>query len=85
MSTKGKLLKRFLLVPGDFTYEELKTVLKYFGFVESNSGRTSGSRVAFVNEQDQRMIKIHKPHPRNVVGKPAIRSVIEFLKEGGYL
>lgn len=66
MSSKEKLLKRFLSMPKDFTYEEAVKLLKYFGFSQVKTGKTSGSRVRFLNEQYPKYpIKFHKPHPDN--------------------
>ena len=73
MSRKEKLLKRMLSIPSDFTFEELKSVLGSLGFSISNKGKTSGSRVAFIKEQ--MIIRIHKPHLSNIMGKTALKSV----------
>lgn len=50
MSEKEKLKQRLLSGPKDFSYNELKSLLNTIGYFESNKGKTSGSRVAFVNE-----------------------------------
>ena len=49
MSKKEKLIKRLTSKPKDFTYDELKKLLLYFEFCENNKGKTSGSRVVFMN------------------------------------
>ena len=49
MSKKDKLIERLRTVPKDFTYEELVSLLKYFGFEEVKSGKTSGSAVKLKN------------------------------------
>ena len=67
MGKHEKLLNRFLSKPKDFTFDELKTLLKGFGYNEIKSGKTSGSRVAFYNESTKHIIRLHKPHPRNIV------------------
>lgn len=85
MSKREKLINRVLSVPADLTYDELKSFLNGFGFMESNKGRTSGSRVGFYREKDMTVIFLHKPHPENIVGKSAIRAIIEKLKEYGDL
>lgn len=63
MSKKDKLLKRLKSNPSDFTYNELRTLLNYLGFVENNKGKTSGSRVIFFSKSLNEVIKLHKPHP----------------------
>ena len=47
MGRKEKLLKRFLQLPKDFTFEETTTLLSYLGYDVHNKGRTSGSRIRF--------------------------------------
>ena len=49
MTKKDKLLERFLALPNDFTFDELKSLLESMGFEIENKGKTSGSRVAFVH------------------------------------
>lgn len=48
MSQFEKLWDRFLLVPSDFTYDELRKIMKHYGYSENNKGKTSGSRVVFI-------------------------------------
>ena len=62
MSTKDKLIERFKKLPKDFTFDELKNLLGGIGFVMSNKGKTSGSRVRFQNAELKIIIDIHKPH-----------------------
>lgn len=62
MSKIEKLIERFLSKPKDFKYAEAKKLLKHFGYIEMTKGRTSGSRVAFVNLDLKRSILMHKPH-----------------------
>jgi hypothetical protein len=84
MSKSEKLLQRLLSVPKDFTWAELVTLLAYFGFEELKKGKTGGSRRKFVDIQ-KRVIILHKPHPGNIVKEYAIRQVIEYLIEKGYI
>ncbi len=79
MSKREKQLKRFLSIPSDFSFDELKSVLEGLGFRMITKGKTSGSRVAFV--KDHNIIRLHKPHPANLVGKTALKSVVKHLKE----
>lgn len=82
MSKKSKLVERFLLVPTDFTWDELVNVLSFYGYVEIIKGKTAGSRRKFA-DKEKNMILLHKPHPANIVKKYAIKQVIENLKEKG--
>ena len=84
MSSKDKLIARFLLLPSDFTFDELERLLKIFGYTKSNKGKTSGSRVVF-KDQEEHPIMLHKPHPGNIVKQYALRQVMEELQNRGYL
>lgn len=79
MSKKEKLIARFLSVPKDFTYDELRTLLHYFGYEEDAGG--NGSRVSFYNEETNGVIKLHKPHPGNIVKPYVIELIIVKLRE----
>jgi hypothetical protein len=85
MSRKDKLLHRFCNIPSDFTFDELTRLLSYFGYSEVATGKTSGSRVVFVNIYNSDFIKLHKPHPQNVLKKYQITQVIDSLKMKGLL
>lgn len=79
MSTKEKLIDRFLSMPTDFTYGELVRLFRLFGFVESQKGRTSGSRVEFVSLDEGKTFMMHKPHPANRIKSYAMKQVLEYL------
>ena len=85
MSKEEKLLKRFLTRPKDFTYEELGRMLKGFGYLESQQGKTSGSRVAFYNAGLNHLIRLHKPHPGNELKMYQIDLVREELEGKGLI
>lgn len=84
MSKIEKLIERFKSKPKDFTYDEMKTVLNFFGYYESNKGKTSGSRVAFINNEKVKL-ELHKPHPGNIIKGYAINKIIKFLEERGLI
>ena len=81
MSKKDKLIKRLKTRPKDLTYNELKTLLNYLEFNEDNKGKTSGSRVEFLNKKFNTKIRIHKPHPNNIIKGYAIDEVLKILQE----
>lgn len=83
MTKKDKLIKRFLLIPKDFTFEELISLLKHLGFEMNNKGKTSGSRVEFVNQNLS--FFAHKPHPSNIVKTYVLRQLRDFLVENKIL
>jgi len=85
MSKTKKLLDRFLLKPKDFTYDELKRLLKSFGYEEAKTGKTAGSRTAFINRANRHIIRLHKPHPGNILKHYQLNSIEEELKRKGVI
>jgi len=85
MSKDQKIIVRLLSKPKDFTYNELCRVLNSLGYEESQSGKTSGSRVAFIDKSTNHIIRLHKPHPSNEVKQYQIELVIEELKSRGLI
>jgi len=79
LSKKDKLLERLKSRQKDFTFDELITLLGNFGYYAANSGKTGGSRIAFTNGDDY--LRLHKPHPRNILKPYQIDHVITSLKE----
>lgn len=84
LSKKEKLIARLLSKPKDFTFEELTALLGHFNYGPVNLGETSGSRVAFTNEEGD-YIRLHKPHPRNILKLYQVENVIIALTERGLL
>lgn len=71
--------------PADFHFADLRKVMAYFGYLESNKGATSGSRVKFYHPETQAILLLHKPHPGDEMAKAAVDSVVKFLKEHGHI
>ena len=67
--------------PADFRYSDLRKIMNYFGYEESNKGATSGSRVRFYNPETGAMVSLHKPHPGDQMVIGSVESVVQFLKE----
>ena len=80
MSKEKKLIKRLLSKPKDFTYTELRKLLNSLGYDEHQSGKTSGSRVVFVDRNSNHIIRLHKPHPNNELKGYQIEQIIEELQ-----
>ena len=83
MSKKEKQISRLLSKPKDFTFDELSSLLKGLGYVQDNKGKTSGSRVAFINQVTKSIIRLDKPHPDNKLKSYIVNYIITKLKEGG--
>ncbi|MCP4313817.1 MAG: type II toxin-antitoxin system HicA family toxin [Bacteroidetes bacterium] len=82
MTKAEKLLKRFLSRPKDFTYNELLRLLSNFGYKVQQG---SGSRIVFYSEAIKHNIKIHKPHPGNILKRYQVDLIIQELKSNGLL
>lgn len=83
MSQFDKLLKRIKTIPKDFTYDEMRTLLKHLDFEENTKGKTSGSSVSFIRSRDKKIFMFHKPHPGNIVKPCYIKKLLEMLDESG--
>ena len=84
-SKAEKLLNRFLSKPKDFTYYELKKLLLGIGNENIGTGKTAGSRVAFMNPESMHIIKLHKPHPRPELKRYQLDYVEETLRNKGVI
>ncbi|MDP5169438.1 MAG: type II toxin-antitoxin system HicA family toxin [Bacteroidia bacterium] len=85
MSKLEKLLLKLSSRPKNFTYTELSTLLVKLGYEEKKMGKTSGSRVAFVQIEKEHIIRLHKPHPGNELKRYQIDYVREELTRQGYI
>lgn len=87
MSKSDTLLNKLTSkpTPADFRYSDVKKIMNRFGYIESNKGATSGSRVRFYHPETKAAILLHKPHPGDEMVKAAVESVVKFLKEHGHI
>ena len=83
MGKLEKAKKRLKNIPKDYTYDEARALLLNLGFMESNKGKTSGSRVKFYRLSDGEIFLLHKPHPSNVMIYKNIVGLINFLTRIG--
>lgn len=72
--------RTFKVQSKSFSYEDAKVLLEYLDFLESNKGKTSGSRVVFTNELHGN-IMLHKPHSQKELKKYQIKQLKEFLEQ----
>ena len=82
MSKAEKLIERFKKVPSDFTWDELKALMRQLEYKELPAGKTGGSRVKFANDRKE-IFSLHKPHPGNIVKKYVIEQILDTLKDRG--
>lgn len=80
VSKKEKLIKKLKSCPKDLTFEEVKNLLHYFGYIEYDKGRTSGSRIIFKNDSHASIL-LHKPHPRKTLLEYQVKQLIEILEQ----
>ena len=85
MSKKEKLLKFLISNPKDFSYDDLVRLLNHFGYEEFGKGKTSGSRRAFVNQENKHVIRLHKPHPKNILKEYQVKAIIQELERQGHI
>lgn len=78
MSKKEKLMARFLSMPSDFHYDEMVKLLGYLGFDEVKKGKTSGSRIKFINKEGVPLM-MHKPHPTGILKHYQLKQIKEVL------
>jgi len=83
MSKKEKLVARLKSKPRDFTFDEAESLLLSLGFVKSNKGKTSGSRVLF--EREGLPFDMHKPHPRKELPGYQIAKMLKLLEKEGLI
>lgn len=83
MSKKDKLIKRLLKKPKDFTFDEMESLLSYFGYQLKQSG--TGSGVKFIKDESNEVINFHKPHPSGILKTYVLDHVIEKLRKDGII
>lgn len=84
MGQKEKLIQRLKSKPKDFTFDDAETLLKYWDYIRSNKGKTSGSRVMFVSDEHGSIL-LHKPHPQKELKAYQIKQLIEILEQEGLI
>ncbi len=85
MGKHEKLILKLKSRTTNFTYQDLKSLLTGFGYTENQKGKTSGSRVAFIQMDTKHILRLHKPHPGNQLKLYQIDLILNELKERGVL
>ncbi len=83
MSQKDKLIERLLRKPKDFTFDEMVSLLSYFGFHLKQGG--TGSGVKFIRDSSNEAINFHKPHPNGILKRYVLDQVVEKLRKDDLL
>jgi len=84
MSQIEKLITLLKSKPSDFEYEQLIKVMSHFGYSEFNKGKTSGSRVRFVDSEGH-ILTLHKNHPQKELHLYQINAVLRHLEGRGLI
>jgi len=83
MGTKEKLIERFKCLPKDFTWDEYVRLFSIFGYTLSNKGKTSGSRVIFINGDSAYVA--HKPHPEKFIKNYVMKQTLGFFTDNNLI
>jgi len=81
MSKRDKLIAKLLNRESTVTYQEISYLLGKLGYEETQKGKTSGSRGAFINMSEKHIIRLHKPHPGNELKDYVKKEIISELKD----
>ena len=79
-----KLLAKLTNHPADLEYAELRRIMLYFGYEEKTGGKTSGSRMRFVDRKGN-ILTIHKRHPQKELLPYQVDDVVDHLTKRGLL
>ena len=82
MGQKEKLIRRLKSKPKDFTFDEAERLLGYLSYRRSDKGRTSGSRVAFISDENATIL-LPKPHPRKELLEYQVKQLLDTLEQEG--
>ena len=70
---------RLLRKPKDLSYSELTGILFHFGYKEHKTGKTSGSRMAFIQKDSKHIIRLHKSHTKQILKTYQIEYILDEL------
>ena len=84
LTSRKKIINRFLSRPSDFAWSELVSLLSGYGYALAKRGKTGGSRVKFIHETLPPII-LHKPHPTPVLKRYQLEQIEETLRGEGLI
>lgn len=82
MSRRDKLLAKLNAANNTFPWADLETLMVQLGYEQQEK---AGSRVRFYNAKTGHMLRLHRPHPENIIKGGALKAVCLALKQEGYL
>ena len=84
MGARDKLVKRFLSLPADFSWNELITLLSGFGYYQVKTSKTGGARIRFFHDSLPPII-LHRPHPARTLKRYQMEQIQAVLRKEGVL
>ena len=87
MSSGKKILAKLKKQSGEpstIPWKDLLSLMNHLGYAQLPA-KGGGSSYRFHNPQTNKVIMLHRPHPENEVCGGAVKSVLEHLREEGYL
>ena len=81
MGKLDKIIAKFLNPGAIITFQELEYLLGKLGYLEKKTGKTSGSRKAYIHSVNKHVFRIHKPHPGNELKKYVKLYIVNELKK----
>lgn len=81
MSQFEKIIAKLLNNDAVLSFQELEYLLNKLGYEEKKTGKTSGSRKAYIHYDKKHIIRIHRPHPGNDIKKYVKSYLIDELKK----
>lgn len=82
MSRKAKLIQKLKNEPKGFTWDDATTLMRMCGFKLLNA-RGGGSGRMFRHEVTAQKVKLHEPHPRNILLPYMVNVLIDALRDAG--
>jgi predicted RNA binding protein YcfA (HicA-like mRNA interferase family) len=82
MSKQDKLLDKLRQCGNTFEWNDIVVLLERIGYEKQEM---AGSRVRFMNKDNDHIIRLHKPHPENDIKGGALRDIKTQLKARGFL
>jgi len=81
MSKQQKLIDKLKRRPRNFTFSEAESLLISLGFLKSNEGKTSGSRVKYTHGLGIVEIRLHRPHPQKELKSYQVSELLRQLEK----
>lgn len=85
MSKLDKVIEKLFNPGSTITFQELEYLLGKLGYHQKKTGKTAGSRKAYINSEIKHIIRIHKPHPGNDLKKYVKSYIVNELKKKNLL